>query len=148
MRSLARSARFQGDGAVAGLNAETPAAVAKPGAQRLSVAVAVTRPFEVLDAELVAVVAICGFLPGELITIHGGSAVYFSDVQRWVAAPLALLIGGVGAVSVFYAVYIQKRELKCACVGGAGKVPLGFVSLTENLFMVAMALWMLAGPHG
>ena len=43
-----------------------------------------------LDAELVAVVAICGFLPGELITIHGGSAVYFSDVQRWVAAPLVI----------------------------------------------------------
>jgi hypothetical protein len=29
-----------------------------------------------------------------------------------------------------------------ACVGGGSKVPLGFVSLTENLMMVAMALWM------
>jgi glutaredoxin len=65
----------------------------------------------------------------------------------WLSIPLALFIGTVGGVSVFYAVYIQKRELKCACVGGAGKVPLGFVSLTENLFMVAMALWMLAGAH-
>jgi len=65
----------------------------------------------------------------------------------WLSIPLALLIGTVGGVSVFYAVYIQKRELKCACVGGSGKVPLGFVSLTENLFMVAMALWMLATPH-
>lgn len=43
-----------------------------------------------LDAEVVALVAICGFLPGELITIHGGSAVYFSDVQRWIAAPLVI----------------------------------------------------------
>ena len=43
-----------------------------------------------LDAEIVAVIAICGFLPGELITIHGGSAVYFSDVQRWVAMPLVI----------------------------------------------------------
>jgi glutaredoxin len=66
----------------------------------------------------------------------------------WVSIPLALIIGTVGGVSVFYAVYVQKRELKCACVGGSGKVPLGFVSLSENLFMVAMALWMLAGPHG
>lgn len=60
----------------------------------------------------------------------------------WIAAPLALFIGTVGAVSVFKAVYIDKRELKCACVGGSSKVPLGFVSLTENLMMMAMAIWM------
>ncbi|HIL29127.1 MAG TPA: glutaredoxin, partial [Micavibrio sp.] len=41
------------------------------------------------------------------------------------------------------AVYIDKRELKCACVGGNSNVPLGFVSLTENLMMMAMAAWML-----
>ncbi len=50
----------------------------------------------------------------------------------------------IGAVSVFKAVYIDKRELKCACVGGDTNVPLGFVSLTENLMMIAMAVWMLA----
>ena len=61
----------------------------------------------------------------------------------WLAIPVALFIGTVGAVSVFKAVYIDKRELKCACVGGDSNVPLGFVSLTENLMMVAMALWML-----
>ena len=60
----------------------------------------------------------------------------------WLSAPIALLIGTVGAVSVFKAVYIDRRELKCACVGGDSKVPLGFVSLTENLMMVAMGLWM------
>ena len=65
----------------------------------------------------------------------------------WLSIPLALFIGSVGGVSVFYAVYVQKRELKCACVGGSSKVPLGFVSLTENVMMVAMALWMLLG-HG
>ena len=61
----------------------------------------------------------------------------------WLSIPLALFIGSVGAISVFYAVYVQKRELKCACVGGNNNVPLGFVSLTENLFMIGMALWML-----
>lgn len=60
----------------------------------------------------------------------------------WLSVPIALFIGGIGAVSVFKAVYIDRRELKCACVGGGSKVPLGFVSLTENLMMVAMALWM------
>ncbi len=60
----------------------------------------------------------------------------------WFAAPLALFIGTVGTVSVFKAVYIDKRELKCACVGGDSNVPLGFVSLTENLIMVGMGIWM------
>lgn len=60
-----------------------------------------------------------------------------------IAAPAALFIGTVGAISVFKAVYIDKRELKCACVGGDSKVPLGFISLTENLMMAGMALWML-----
>ncbi|HEY8435344.1 MAG TPA: glutaredoxin [Sphingomicrobium sp.] len=60
----------------------------------------------------------------------------------WLAAPLALIIGTIGAVSVFKAVYIDRRELKCACVGGSSNVPLGFVSLTENLMMIAMAVWM------
>ncbi len=60
----------------------------------------------------------------------------------WLSVPIALIIGTIGAVSVFKAVYIDKRELKCACVGGSSNVPLGFVSLTENLMMVGMAIWM------
>lgn len=64
----------------------------------------------------------------------------------WLSVPIALFIGTVGAVSVFKAVYIDKRELKCACVGGDSRVPLGFVSLTENVMMVAMAVWMIAKP--
>jgi glutaredoxin len=62
-----------------------------------------------------------------------------------VSIPLALFIGSIGAASVFHAVYIQKRELKCACVGGSSNVPLGFVSLSENLAMILMAIWMIAG---
>lgn len=76
-------------------------------------------------------------LAGVLMTAH---------ILDFVAIPLALTIGTIGAVSVFKAVYVEKRELKCACVGGDSNVPLGFVSLTENLFMVAISLWMLAKP--
>jgi glutaredoxin len=61
----------------------------------------------------------------------------------WLSVPIALIIGTIGAVSVFKAVYVDKRSIKCACVGGNSNVPLGFVSLTENVMMVAMALWML-----
>jgi glutaredoxin len=67
---------------------------------------------------------------------------------NWLSIPVALFIGTIGAVSVFKAVYIDGRELKCACVGGNSNVPLGFVSLTENVMMVAMALWMLAMSLG
>jgi len=66
---------------------------------------------------------------------------------NWLSIPVALFIGTIGAVSVFKAVYVEKREIKCACVGGSSKVPLGFVSLTENVMMVAMAVWMLAMGH-
>jgi hypothetical protein len=67
-----------------------------------------------------------------------------AGILPFISIPVALFIGTVGAVSVVYAVYVQKRELKCACLGGDSNVPLGFVSLTENLMMVGMALWMLA----
>ena len=63
-----------------------------------------------------------------------------AGIMMWLSIPLALFIGTIGAVSVFKAVYIDKRELKCACVGGDSNVPLGFVSLTENLMMIAMAV--------
>ena len=62
----------------------------------------------------------------------------------WLSAPVAIVIGGIGAVSVIKAVYVDKRELKCACVGGDSSVPLGFISLTENLMMLSMGIWMLA----
>lgn len=61
---------------------------------------------------------------------------------KWLSIPVALFIGGVGAISVLKAVYIDKREIKCACVGADSNVPLGFISLTENLMMIGMAIWM------
>ena len=64
-------------------------------------------------------------------------------ILTWLSAPAALFVAGIGAASVFKAVYIDKRELKCACVGGNSNVPLGFVSLTENLMMAGMAVVML-----
>lgn len=76
-------------------------------------------------------------LAGVLMTAHA---------LDWLSIPVALFIGTIGAASVFKAVYIDRRELKCACVGGDSNVPLGFVSLTENLFMIGMAIWMLVRP--
>lgn len=72
------------------------------------------------------------------ICMISGSLIYL-------AAPGALFIGTVGAISVIKAVYIEKRDLKCACVGGNSNVPLGAISLTENIMMVLMGAWMLLG---
>ena len=74
----------------------------------------------------------------------GAGTLMVAGILTWLSAPVALFIGCIGAVSVIKAVYIDKRELKCACVGGDSNVPLGFLSLTENLMMIAMAVWMLA----
>ena len=65
-----------------------------------------------------------------------------AGIGLWAASPIALVIGVFGAVSVIKAVYVDGRSLKCACVGGGSNVPLGFLSLTENLVMIAMGLWM------
>ena len=76
----------------------------------------------------------------------GAGVLMMGMLLTWLAAPAALVISTIGAWSVFKAVYIDKRELKCACVGGGTNVPLGFVSLTENLAMMGMSiimLWML-----
>jgi glutaredoxin len=72
----------------------------------------------------------------------GAGVLMAAHALNWLSIPVALVIGTIGAVSVYYAVYVQKRAIKCACVGGSSSVPLGFVSLTENLFMIGMALWM------
>ena len=76
----------------------------------------------------------------------GAGVLMAAHALDWLSIPVALFIGSIGAASVFYAVYIQKRDIKCACVGGSSNVPLGFVSLTENLAMIAMAVWMLLSP--
>ena len=83
----------------------------------------------------------------------GAGALMVAGVLTWLSVPVALFIGGIGAISVFKAVYLDKRDLKCACVGGDSTVPLGFLSLTENLMMIAMAIWMVVmevgvGPMG
>lgn len=73
----------------------------------------------------------------------GAGVLMAARALPWLSIPVALFIGSIGATSVFSAVYVQKRDIKCACVGGSGNVPLGFVSLTENLAMIVMAIWMI-----
>src|SRR5690606_2582260 len=73
----------------------------------------------------------------------GGGILMIAGLLTWFVAPAVLVVSTIGAVSVVKAVYIEIRDLNCACVGGGSQVPLGFLSLTENLMMIAMAVWML-----
>jgi len=74
----------------------------------------------------------------------GAGILMIGGLLTWVAAPAALIVSTIGAISVFKAVYLEKRDLSCACVGGGSSVPLGFISLTENLMMMVMSIWMLS----
>lgn len=82
--------------------------------------------------------------------IEGGAGVLMiaGGLAGLIAAPFALFVGSIGAWSVFKAVYIDNRDIKCACVGGGSNVPLGFISLSENLGMVAMSIWMFVKVFG
>lgn len=73
-----------------------------------------------------------------------GGILMIAGLLTWVVAPIVLVATTIGAISIIKAVYLEKRDLKCACVGGGSDVPLGFISLTENLMMMAMAIWMLS----
>lgn len=72
----------------------------------------------------------------------GAGVLMLAGVLTWLSAPVALFLGAIGATSIYRTVYVEKRTLKCACVGGGNNVPLGFVSLIEDLSMAGMALWM------
>ena len=43
-----------------------------------------------IDVELLVALALIGIIPGLLVHIDGGSAFYFSDVQRWLAGAMLL----------------------------------------------------------
>ena len=50
----------------------------------------------ILDVEFVALIAIAGVAPGLVTHIDGGSAFYFSDIQRWIS--VGLIIAGAGTM--------------------------------------------------
>jgi glutaredoxin/uncharacterized membrane protein YphA (DoxX/SURF4 family) len=73
----------------------------------------------------------------------GAGVLMIAGLATWIAAPAVLIVSTLGAISIIKAVYVEKRDVNCACVGGGSRVPLGFISLTENLMMMAMSVWMM-----
>ncbi|HZI99525.1 MAG TPA: hypothetical protein VFD22_02600, partial [Gemmatimonadaceae bacterium] len=58
--------------------------------------IGLARARRILDVEVLLAIAVAGILPGFIMHIDGGSAFYFSDIQRWIA--LALLITSAAAL--------------------------------------------------
>lgn len=73
-----------------------------------------------------------------------GGILMIAGLLTWIIAPIIFAATTLGVVSIIKAVYVDKRDLHCACVGGNSSVPLGFISLSENLGMMSMAIWMIA----
>jgi hypothetical protein len=66
------------------------------GARTIGDLLSLAKQNRILDAEVVAVVAIAGVIPGMVLHIDGGSAFYFSDIQRWLS--VGLLLAGASAL--------------------------------------------------
>lgn len=71
---------------------------------------------------------------------------YLTGIAVTTANLLVLALYSLNAAGVAHALR-QGRVLKCACLGTAISMPVGRVTLAEDLGMVAMALFMLAGIH-
>jgi len=83
----------------------------------------------ITDVVVVAVVALAGWAAGEVIDIHGGSAVYFSDVQRWLSLSLLMAVAWRWLV----------RRPAAEDIGGRGTMTLEGVRVSR-LWITALAI--------
>ncbi len=70
---------------------------------------------------------------------------FLSRVAPLVTGSVSALVGVAGGISIFKAVYVDKKDLNCGCVGGNSNVPLGLVSFIENGVMAVMGFYILFG---
>ena len=67
---------------------------------------------------------------------------YVVDLQpRWTNI-VTLIVMGVSTVGVVLSI-LSRKKIRCACLGAVFNLPMSFVTLVEDLLMVAMAAWML-----
>jgi hypothetical protein len=60
------------------------------GARTIGDVLSLARAGRILDVEILTVIAVAGVMPGLVLHIDGGSAFYFSDIQRWIAVGFLL----------------------------------------------------------
>ncbi len=76
----------------------------------------------ILDVEAVALVALVGIVPGLILHIDGGSAFYFSDIQRWLSVGLIM-----SRLPIFLAVTLGEAPPK------RKREPRGFLSRLDSV---------------
>jgi hypothetical protein len=89
------------------------------------------RSGRLLDAEIVFLIALLGFLPGEILDIHGGSAFFFSDAQRWLALGLIL-----GRANSWLTERRERRQVRDD--GSVGGKPSGLAGLRVSTVVAAV----------
>ena len=72
----------------------------------------------------------------------GLGILYFTNTLPFFTNTLTIIVMGIGAIGVYIKLR-KKEEIPCACLGTVFKVPMTWVTLTEDLLMVVMAVVML-----
>lgn len=88
----------------------------------------------ILDLELVVIFCIVGVAPGFTLSIPGGGACYFSDVQRWVAT--GLLLGSTGILTQPWS-----RRLHLSQPSSIWNIPLSHVLLVALVSIFAISFF-------
>ncbi len=68
---------------------------------------------------------------------------FISSFSPLLTGVISTFVGFAGGASIIKTVYIDKKDLNCACVGGNQNVPLGAISFTENAMMAIMGLYLI-----
>lgn len=74
-------------------------------------------------------------------------AAYLTGFQPVTTNVVTLVVMGVGTVGVVKSL-LARRKIRCACLGTVFNLPMSYVTLVEDLLMVAMAAVMLAAMAG
>jgi hypothetical protein len=74
-------------------------------------------------------------------------AAYLTGFRPVATNVVTLLVMGVGTVGVVKSL-LARRKIRCACLGTVFNLPMSYVTLVEDLLMVAMAAVMLAAMAG
>jgi copper chaperone CopZ len=68
---------------------------------------------------------------------------YLANIAPTATAWVTIFVMGFSAIGVIQAV-LDKRRIRCACLGSVFNLPMSTVTIVEDVGMVLMAVWMLA----
>jgi hypothetical protein len=89
-----------------------------------------------LDVEAVLLVALAGVAPGMILHIDGGSAFYFSDVQRWLALGLLL------SMPPLWIIAFDRSEAPASAGGARGLGSLRTARIAAAIFALPLVATM------